>query len=386
MVIQKLNLEKELYLKNKELYLQHKKTQQLLYYVSEAVIVVDHKFKITLANKKAEIYFGKNQSIVGKKIDSILSLHDREEKEIPLIQFLKENQNITINTLKQKIDGKDFYFNLQTSVIENDIASEDNAKNEIEYIITLTDITHEKNIEISKDDFITVTSHELRTPMTIIKSYLWLINEGRAGEINEKQKEYLTKSLNATERMLNLINDMLSVSKIDQGRVGYKLEKIDIDHFIAETLGEFEVKAKECGNKLIFEHTNEEKLVLADKKRLKEVLYNLIGNSMKFTTNGKIKVVVTQTNTPFAENDTFVKISVIDTGKGIPKEDMDKLFKKFGKLEHSYEKMAENGGTGLGLYITRQLIEGMGGKISAKSDGPGKGSEFYFFLQKYLPE
>jgi signal transduction histidine kinase len=287
-----------------------------------------------------------------------------------------ENGSLFLNTLKQKIDGKDFYFNLKTSKI-----SEDDV---VEYIITLTDITHEKNIEISKDDFITITSHELRTPMTIIKSYIWLINEGKAGSINEKQKEYLTKSLNATERMLNLINDMLSVSKIEQGRVDFKMESVDLDEFIAETLNEFELKAKESGNKLIFEHTNEPKLVIADKKRLKEVMYNLVGNAMKFTQNGKIKIIVTQTNTPVANDDTFVKVSVVDSGKGIPKEDMDKLFKKFGKLEHSYEKMAENGGTGLGLYITRQLIEGMGGKISAKSAGIGLGSEFYFFLQKDL--
>jgi len=125
----------------------------------------------------------------------------------------------------------------------------------------------------------------------------------------------------------------------------------------------------------LFEHLPDEKIVLADKKRLKEILYNLIGNSIKFTKDGTIKVKI-------MANDKFVKISVSDTGKGISKEDMPRLFQKFGKLENSYETMAESSGTGLGLYITKQLVEGMGGKISAKSDGINKGSEFFFFLQK----
>ena len=83
-----------------------------------------------------------------------------------------------------------------------------------------------------------------------------------------------------------------------------------------------------------------------------------------------------------SENDRFIKIAVSDTGKGISKENMDKLFKKFGKLENSYETIAESGGTGLGLYITKQYIEGMGGKITAKSAGEGKGAEFTFFIHK----
>lgn len=368
MTIQKINLEKELYLKNKQLYKLHKKSQELLYNVSECVLVVDEKFRITLANKKSEILFGKNKSLIGKKIDSILSLVDKKDKLIPLRDFLSVS-NVSLNTLKQTIDGKDFYFNLRSTLLN------DEGDDEVEYIITLSDITQERISEISKDDFITITSHELRTPMTIIKSYLWLLDEEKAGPLTSKQKDYVVKALNSTERMLNLINDMLSVSRIEQGKIDYKFEIFDIDEFISETLPEFEVKAKENGNKLVFEHSKDSKLVLADKKRLKEVFYNLIGNSLKFTNNGTIKVVTT-------ENDRFIKVSVSDTGKGILKENMDKLFKKFGKLENSYETIAESGGTGLGLYITKQLIEGMGGKITAKSSGENKGAEFTFFIHK----
>jgi len=364
----KINLERELYLKNRELYTAHKKSQKLIYNISEAIFVLDSKLKITLANKKSEILFGNNHDLIGKKIDDILFLTSKNSKVIPIKNFINET-GLNLNGLKQVIDGKDFYFNLRISVI----TSEDR-KND-EYVVTLSDVTPEKKAEISKDDFITITSHELRTPMTIIKSYLWLLEEEKAGALNSKQKDYIEKAINSTERMLSLINDMLSVSKLEQGKIDYKFEIFDLDKFISETLPEFEVKVKENGNKLVFERLPDLKLVLADQKRLKEILYNLIGNSIKFTKNGTIKVKT-------IANDKFIKISVIDTGKGISKDDMEKLFKKFGKLENSYETMAESSGTGLGLYITKQLIEGMGGKITVKSDGENKGSEFIFFLQK----
>lgn len=367
MTIQKINLEKELYLKNKQLYKLHKKSQELLYNVSECILVVDEKFRITLANKRSEILFGKNKSLIGKKLDSVLQLVDKKDKLIPIKEFISVS-NISLNSLKQTIDGKDFYFNLRSSTLNED-------EDEIEYILTLSDITQERISEISKDDFITITSHELRTPMTIIKSYLWLLDEEKAGPLTGKQKDYVVKALNSTERMLNLINDMLSVSRIEQGKIDYKFEIFDIDDFIKETIPEFEVKAKETGNKLLFEHSKDIKLVLADKKRIKEIFYNLIGNALKFTSNGTVKVST-------SENDKFIKISVSDTGKGIIKENMDKLFKKFGKLENSYETIAESGGTGLGLYITKQLVEGMGGKISAKSAGENKGTEFFFYIHK----
>jgi len=364
-----LNLEKELYLKNRELYTLHKKSQKLIYNISECIFVLDNKFNITLANKKAEILFGDNNDLVGRKIDKVLYLTNKQNKVVPIRAIVKDSTISNLNGLKQMIDDRDFYFNLRISILASEIEGSE------EYIVTLTDVTPEKKAEISKDDFITITSHELRTPMTIIKSYLWLLEEEKPGALNPKQKEYIQKAINSTERMLSLINDMLSVSKIEQGKIGYKFEVFDIDKFISDTLPEFEVKIKENNNKLLFEHLPDEKMVLADKKRLKEILYNLIGNSIKFTKEGTIKVKI-------MANDKFVKISVSDSGKGISKEDMPRLFQKFGKLENSYETMAESSGTGLGLYITKQLVEGMGGKISAKSDGINKGSEFFFFLQK----
>jgi len=366
MTVQKINLEKELYLKNKQLYKLHKKSQELLYNVSESVIVCDEKFRITLANKKSEILFGKNKPLIGKKLETVLHLIDKKNKIIPIKEFLSIS-SVSLNSLKQVIDGKDFYFNLRSTII--------NDEDEPEYIITLADITQERVSEISKDDFITVTSHELRTPMTLIQSYLFMLNEENKGPLNKTQKDYVTKALNSTHRMINLINDMLSVSRIEQGKINYKFEIFNIDDFVQECLLQFELKAKETGNKIQFEHSKDKKLVLADKEILKKIFYNLVGNSLKFTTNGVIKVST-------VDNDRFVKIAVSDTGKGISKENMDKLFKKFGKLENSYETIAESGGTGLGLYITRQYVEGMGGKITAKSAGENKGAEFTFFIHK----
>ena len=163
----KINLEKELYLKNRELYIAQKKSQKLIYNISECIFVLDSKFKVTLANKKSEIFFGKNQDLIGKKIDSLLFLVDKNNKVIPIKNFINST-NTNLNGLKQEIDGKDFYFNLRISVITSDTPGNE------EYVLTLTDVTPEKKSEISKDDFITITSHELRTPMTIIKAIFGL--------------------------------------------------------------------------------------------------------------------------------------------------------------------------------------------------------------------
>src|SRR3989339_816057 len=164
-------------------------------------------------------------------------------------------------------------------------------------------------LDKTKDDFMSVASHELRTPMTIIKSYLWMLRNGKAGDLNPKQQEYLLKTANSTERMINLINDMLNISRIEQGSIT--------------------VSTEEEGN--------------------------------------------------------FVKVKVTDTGAGLSTEDQQRLFKKFGRLDNSYQTVAESGGTGLGLFIVKTYIEKMGGEVGVYSAGTNKGSTFWITISKTRP-
>jgi signal transduction histidine kinase len=226
-----------------------------------------------------------------------------------------------------------------------------------------------------KDEFLSVTSHELRTPMTIIKSYIWMVAQNKAGDINEKQKEYLEKAMEGVERMLNLINDMLNISRIEQNKVKFEKERFNLAECIKQVIEDFKLETEENSIYLNYCCENDQIDVIADKNKVIEVITNLIGNSIKFTKDGGITVEI-------EESKDQILVSVKDTGAGVNKDDLKRLFHKFGRLDSSYQTVAESGGTGLGLYIVKLYIEGMGGKVGAESEGKNKGSNFWFLLPK----
>lgn len=174
--------------------------------------------------------------------------------------------------------------------------------------------------------------------------------------------------------MLSMINDTLNASKIDQGTIQLKIEEIDLKEFLKRIEQDFSLKTNE--KDLTFEVILEEgcKTVYSDRGKLDEMLTNLIGNSVKFTNSGGVTLKIGKLD------DSYLKFQVIDTGKGINPPDIDKLFHKFGRIDNSYQTVAEAGGTGLGLYIVKNMVESMGGKVGAHSEGLGKGSTFWFTL------
>lgn len=232
-----------------------------------------------------------------------------------------------------------------------------------------------KQLDKLKDDFVSVASHELRTPMTAIKSYLWMALAGQGGPLNEKQKHYVYRSYTSVVRLIKLVNDMLNISRIDSGRLTIQMQAVHIEKLIAEIVEEITPRVKELGIDIIVEQQNTVPEVLADGDKIKEILYNLIGNSMKFTPIGG-KIIISYT-----KKENMVEVIVKDTGDGIAAEDLSKLFHKFGILPGSYVTNQRASGTGLGLYICRALIELHGGKIQALSEGKGKGTTFIFSLK-----
>ncbi len=226
-----------------------------------------------------------------------------------------------------------------------------------------------------KDEFLTVASHELRTPMTIIKSYLWMMNQHKTGKLNNKQKEYIQKAEKGTQRMIDLINDMLNISRFEQDRVEFKITQTDLCKLIREILTSFEIKLKSKGINLSFDEKCLDVFVDIDKEKMRDVITNLVDNAVKFTDNGEIKVNVEN------EEDKVV-VQIKDSGSGINPPDLPKLFHKFGRIDSSYTIASDTGGTGLGLYIVKLYVEGMGGKVWATSDGVGKGSSFWISIPK----
>lgn len=232
-----------------------------------------------------------------------------------------------------------------------------------------------KQMDKLKDEFVSVASHELRTPMTAIKSYAWMVLNGKTQELNDKSKEYLKRVYISTERLINLVNDMLSVSRIESGRVQITVEPFNAADLIFEVITEFKPRSEEKSINLFSQLPSSSLMVSGDKSKIQEVLENLIGNALKFTpAQGTIAVTA-------SDQGNMIKFCVKDSGKEISSDDIKKLFTKFGRLDSSYVSISENGGTGLGLYICKQYIELQKGKIWAESE-TGNGTAFYFTLPK----
>ena len=221
-----------------------------------------------------------------------------------------------------------------------------------------------------KDDFVSIASHELRTPMTAIRSYAWMALHRSDMPLSKNLEKYIARILLSTERLINLVNDMLNVSRIESGRIEINPEAVDLVSLIKDIIDE-----------LYFSKSEEKKIqfivlekptpkAFADPEKLRQVFLNLVGNSLKFTPAGG-KIVF-----DFFSDGKTVEVTVTDTGVGISKEDISKLFNKFSRLDNSYTAAATSGGTGLGLYISKNLVELMHGKTKASSEGLGKGTTF----------
>ncbi|OGB76537.1 hypothetical protein A2476_05365 [candidate division CPR3 bacterium RIFOXYC2_FULL_35_7] len=235
---------------------------------------------------------------------------------------------------------------------------------------------HLKELDRMKDEFVSIASHELRTPMTAIQGYAWMLQRGKhKARLSPHQKDYLDKIIRSTERLIALVSDMLDVSRIEGGRIEMVFHPEQIEDLIKSTFDEILPKAVEKKIELTYDFS---KALLPkvdiDEKKIREVLLNLVGNALKFTSpHGKVKVGAHRKG-------KFVQIDVTDTGRGISRQDIPKLFKKFVRLDESYAMISETSGTGLGLYISKALVELHGGKIGVKSI-LGKGSTFSFTVR-----
>jgi signal transduction histidine kinase len=227
-----------------------------------------------------------------------------------------------------------------------------------------------KEVDQLKDDFISMASHELRTPLTIIRGYAEFINDAK--ELQSETREYAQKIDMSAKDLDGLVSEILDVSRIQQGRMSYVWEKLNPSEMIKNIVDSFAIPAKEKGLTITIDDKDFDvnKLMLADKSRLKQVLVNFIGNAVKYTNKGEVKVRQYIDN-----NKIFVRIS--DTGIGMSEEERKRLFEKFYRIR---TKETENiRGTGLGLWITAQIVKEMKGNISVESI-KGVGSHFIVFF------
>lgn len=224
-----------------------------------------------------------------------------------------------------------------------------------------------------KTDFVSIVSHELRTPMTSIIGYIDLVKDEQCGQINQQQKEFLGIAQEESLRLYRLIRDLLDIQKIESGKMIYLFRELDLNKFFESYIKEVE---RECYRKKLkagFAIPHLPKIT-ADEDKFKQILTNLVSNSIKFTKEGEIRIEASVLP-------EYIRVSVSDTGIGIAEKDMNRLFQKFSQIYMDANRQV--GGTGLGLAITKNLVESHGGRIRVESK-PGIGSTFTFTISRKI--
>ena len=236
-----------------------------------------------------------------------------------------------------------------------------------------------RRIDGMKSEFVSVASHELRTPLAAIKNAVQLVLKGTAGKINENQEKFLSMAERNINRLTNILNDLLNLSRIESGKIELKFENIELKGIIELMASSLRPHADGKSIKIDVEINEQLPGVYGDSEKIEQILTNLIGNAIKFTPEGGRILMTAQplTHDGKGGHGDRVAVSVKDTGIGIPPEHLDAIFEKFHQVEGSLQRSVS--GTGLGLAITKGLVEAQQGKIWVESE-VGKGSTFTFTL------
>jgi signal transduction histidine kinase len=229
-----------------------------------------------------------------------------------------------------------------------------------------------KRLDAAKSEFISIASHQLRTPLTAIKGYISLVLEGSYGKVTPTLQDVLNKVYVVNNRMGQLVEDLLSISRIESGRVQYNLVATQLEPMVADLVDMFSIMAKSKGLALKMKLPKKSlpKLMI-DATKMREVISNLIDNALKYTKEGGVTVTVDG-------DDRYVAVRVQDTGIGVDPNDSKRLFEKFTRSSETMK--LDVSGTGLGLYVGKNFVEAHGGLLSVESEGSGKGSTFIIKL------
>jgi PAS domain S-box-containing protein len=343
----------------------------IIKYTNEGVAVLDGRKRVVIWNGYLEELTGLNSNeIVG--LPSYKILYNRLGlKKLTRTLYSQDNSQNKSNLDSPMIEEEMRGLGKERVWLGSVYSHLYDANHNVEYtIIVFRNISKEKEFIEAKNEFVSLTTHELRTPLTAIKGYLSMILSGDSGKISNKQEQYFGKAYQATERLVNLVEDLLDVVRIDEERVIINPIPCCINNIITESLEGYSMKAKTKNITLEF-HSDSSIQVMADPEKVKHVLCNLVDNAIKYTKERGKVVVTLQTK----KNDLI--IGVRDTGVGIQTKHLKNIFDRFVRVPNSLSVKA--GGTGLGLYIVRSFVEKQGGTIWVTSQ-INKGSTFYFSL------
>jgi signal transduction histidine kinase len=329
--------------------------------LDEGILIFDENKNLYFLNKKAEdLLKVKGSEILGKNV--------AEFKNFPFFKPIFELLGLGLsNVIGQKIETNGKV--LEMTSIDLIIGGEKRGD-----LIIFRDVTRESLIEKTKSEFVSLIAHQLRTPISSMRWMLKELIEEKKGKLNERQKEYLKDLYLNSERMVQFLNDLLSAIRIEEGRFLRKKELFSLEAIVELVIKLFQSRIEERKINLKYERpTQKLPLVKVDVEGIKTVIENLLDNAIRYTPEGgEVEISLTA---PVTE--TEVQFSIRDSGIGIPDEEKERIFTRFFRASNAIKKETE--GSGLGLYISKNIIEAHGGKIWFESK-EGKGTTFYFTL------
>ncbi len=381
-LIKLISLRLAILIENAELYnevnARRERWEAVFKFAEEGIVIFDRDGSIVGFNPAASKLTGYSlNDVIGKKFTNVIKTVSPEGLNLsaisPIKRVLGEGEVVTKREqLLQTKSGNTIWTEISYSPIFDDHGGASSG------IAVISNIQKEREMEAVKSDFISIVSHELRTPLTAIKGFMSMLLQRNFGDLNEKQEHYLGKVYQTNQRMIGLVEDLLDVSYIESGKIKLKVTPIAVEPIISEVVTELSTKGFERQIMIKVNRKHRLPLVLADEVRLRQILVNLIDNAIKYSLP-KSEVVI-----DFKVQGGELITSVRDQGVGITANQVERLFQKFGRIYNPMSMQA--GGTGLGLYIVKNLVESHGGNIWVTTR-VGKGSKFSFSLPiaKQLP-
>lgn len=346
------------------------KIEGVMQTIDNGVFAVDWDGKMILFNKAAEKITGlKKQEVIGQYCESFLHLVDEKKEttsaDAPLAEAFASGKAMTyplcyLKSVKRKNK-------IPCSATYTPVKGLKEAL--VLGICIFKDLRKEEELERMKSDFVSMAAHELRTPLTSIRGYLAILDE-ELTEVDDEYKEFISRALKSAGRLDILVRNLLSVAKIERGTLPLNWQKFSPSEMVELSLEDVKEKAEEKKIKINIDVDPDVEIIEGDKDKIREVFTNFVDNAVKYTpVKGKVSIKIEKT-------DGMVEFSIIDSGIGLSSSDQKKLFRKFSRVNK--EVMSNVKGTGLGLYISKLIVQMHHGKIGVKSAGANKGSTFYF--------
>lgn len=363
----------ELQMEKRQIAYDKERSEMILSHVADGLVMVDDRGRILMMNETAERIFGKRlKEQAGRRITEGIG----EEHMVALSKDLSSVMKEGLEK-EMELEGMDE----TRRILKSSTALVHNREGKVVGMISvLSDITRQKELDRLKKDFVSHVTHELRTPLVAMKQAVTLIVDRTAGTINEQQEKMLQIVKRNVERLSKFINDLLDIQKIEAGRLVIHWEATDLRPLVDDVVQSLTPWAESQGIDLASALPDDLPEVYADADRVTQILTNLAGNAIKFTAKGGKVTIKASPPAGRDEMGHFLKVAVMDTGRGIAREDIDRIFEKFEQA--GGKEATDIKGSGLGLSIVKSLVEMQGGKIWVESQ-LNVGSKFTFTLPVY---